>query len=71
MAWAEGRKTKIATYTCIIFQGVWNLPHKFHLYLIFVQGEVETVFNGKKDSSDDRVLVKKISSSPEFKSWLG
>ena len=25
---------KIATQTCTIGKGVWNLPHKFHLYLI-------------------------------------
>ena len=25
---------KIATKTCTIRRGVWNLPHKFHLYLI-------------------------------------
>ena len=25
---------KIATRTCTIRRGVWNLPHKFHLYLI-------------------------------------
>ena len=26
---------KIATQTCTIHRGVWNLPHKFHLYFIF------------------------------------
>ena len=28
--------TKIATQTCTIRRGVWNLPHKFQLYLIVI-----------------------------------
>ena len=41
---------KIATHTCTIHNGGWgvgvrNLPHKFHLYLIFTTTNLKHVFN--------------------------
>ena len=29
--------TKIATQTCTICREVWNLPHKFHIYLFIIR----------------------------------
>ena len=35
LGWSQIFKTKNATQTCTICRRVWNLPHQFHLYLIF------------------------------------
>ena len=36
LGWSQILNTKIATQTCTICSGVWNLPCQFHLYLIII-----------------------------------
>ena len=40
LGWSQIFNTKIATQTRTIGRGVRNLPHKFHLYLIFVDFDI-------------------------------
>ena len=36
LGWSQIFYTKIATQSCTIRRRVWNLPYKFHLYLIII-----------------------------------
>ena len=36
---------KKTTHTCTIHRGVWNLPHKFHLYLIYITLSMNVIPN--------------------------
>ena len=36
LGWSQIFNSKIAIKTRTICRGVWNLPHKFHLYLIYI-----------------------------------
>ena len=56
LGWSQIFSIKIATQTCTIRKGV-NLPHKFHLYLIFSQRSDKTLLEQKKMELKENAVV--------------